>query len=147
GNQEEHQLGALVAVARVAQWNKTLDVLFPAFAAAEVVEAKGVDQAGTYRVDADAVGREVERHRAAECVDGGLGGGVGGGLGRRDFARDRRNVDDAAAVALSDHFSSRGARQQKRPIDIGHHHFLPDFVRKLDGRDAIVAAGGAGVVD
>src|SRR5207245_735933 len=85
-----------------------LDEIVPAFAAAEVVHAEGVDDARAYRVDADFVRREFERHRAAEGVDGRLGGGVGGGGGRREFARNRGDVDDAAAVALRDHRAGGG---------------------------------------
>src|SRR5580658_8107562 len=71
GNQEADQLGALAAVARVAQRNETLDELLPAFAAAEIVETERVDEARADRVDANAVRCEVERHRAAERVDRG----------------------------------------------------------------------------
>src|SRR5260221_8306639 len=109
GDEETHNLGALTAVARVAQRDETLDELLPAFAAAEVVQSECVDYAGADRVDADIVRREVERHRAAERVDSGLGSGIGRGLGRRDLAGDGGDVDDAAALALSDHFARGGA--------------------------------------
>src|ERR1700730_4979163 len=109
GDEETDYLGALSAVARIAQRDGTLDELLPAFAAAEVVHPECVDYAGADRVDAYTVRREVECHRAAQRVDSGLGSGIGGGLGRRDLAGDGGDIDDAAAVALGDHFARGGA--------------------------------------
>src|SRR6266478_603767 len=106
GHQEKDQLGAFGAVAGVAQWNETLDELFPAFAAAEIVKTKRIDDTGADRVDADTVRREVERHRTAERVNRRLGRGIRRGLGLSDLAGDRRDVDDAAALALRDHFAA-----------------------------------------
>src|SRR3954453_13473104 len=94
--------GNVLAAAGAAERDLTLDHGVPPIPARDVVEAEGVDDAGADRIHPDAVTAELRRHRARERMDARLRRRVRGRARRHQLAADRRDVDDAAAVALRD---------------------------------------------
>ena len=74
-------------------------------------------------------------------------GRVGRGVRRQDLARDRRHVDDRAALALGDQALPERARHQERADEVRLDHVAPDVDIDLRDRLAILAACGTGVVD
>ena len=104
------------------------------------------DQAGIDAVDADAEAElaGLERGDAGQPVDGRLRRGVAGDPGERDRRRDRRDVDDRAAVAgraVGPHRAQavldaeRGAEDVdlEHPLEVGGLE-VDDQARDLDAR-------------
>ena len=101
------------------------------------------DVAGRDRVDGDALLRDLERERLGEAVHAGLGGRVVGLPERALRAVHRRDVDDAAPVAL-DHAVGDLLGHVEQAVEVGAHDRVPvDLVHLLEGH----VARDAGVVD
>ena len=104
--------------------------------------ALGPRRPGRDRVDADAVGPELERHRLRQPPDRVLRGPVvrEAGAARVDGV-DRRDVDDRAAIALRPHPRRGGADAEEAaadvhaedPLELLRRHVLEQEVREHAG--------------
>ena len=74
-----------------------------------------------HRVDADAVGREVDGRGLRQPAHGPLARHVGGRLGRALEARDRRDVHDRAAAGARER-GGDGLHAEHRPGHVDVHH-------------------------
>src|SRR3954465_7253348 len=94
--------GDVLAGAGPAERDLALHHRVPALAARDVVEAERVDDAGADRVDADVVAAGLRCRPAGGWRDACLRRRVRSSARRHQLPPDRRDVDDAAAVALRD---------------------------------------------
>ena len=85
---------------------------------------RGIDGARRNRIDADAIGGEIERHRPGQADDRALGGDIGRVAAAAGDRKLRRQRDDRAA-ALPLHLRHRRARPQPGAADIGAEHRVP----------------------
>ena len=103
----------------------------------------GADVAGRDGVDGDALLRDLERERLGEAVHARLRRRVVGLAERALRAVHRRDVDDAAPVAL-DHAVDDLLAHVEQAVEVGPHDRVPvDLVHLLEGH----VARDAGVVD
>ena len=77
----------------------------------------GGNGAGGYRVDADAVVGQGQRHHAGELVDAALADVVAGNRGDGQHAVDRAHVDDGAAASLC-HLAGHRLADQKSAFEV-----------------------------
>ena len=87
----------------------------------------GIDQAGPDRRDANALARDLVAKPDGEGIDRALGRRVIDiGVGRAELGRDRRQIDDDAALAAVPrrHPLHRLARAEDAAGDVDRHHAL-----------------------
>ena len=89
---------------------------------------------------------ELRRHRARERVDARLRRRVRRGARGHQLPADRRDVHDAAAVALRDEVPAERAAHVEGAVEVHVDHGAPLLDGQVDHRDPVVAARRAGVV-
>ena len=81
---------------------------------------------GRHIVDGDAVRTELERHGAGEIADAALGHTVRAIIRHvAGFFVNRRDVDDAPALAAGNHASRRLPATKERAVEIGSKDSIP----------------------
>ena len=115
-----------------------------AHAVAAGIDHRRVHRAGADAVDADVVLAVIDRHRLGEADHGGLRGRVGGEPARPQ-RRDRRDVDDRAALGGLDHGRDGVLGEQEHRLDVDLHH--PAIFLGLLVDDAAAAADADIVVE
>src|SRR5439155_8096453 len=137
--EEEDPAHHVLYLGHAPQRRRAADLL-QAFAAAHGHDALAGRGAGRDRVDGDAVRAELDRQRAREVVDAGLGRGVGrGGRRPRADARDRADADDApAALALEGGDGGLDAEEHRLEIEIDDAipFLLGRFLYRVEPREA-----------
>ncbi|MGC0368811.1 hypothetical protein RKD05_001063 [Microbacterium sp. SLBN-111] len=137
GDEVRDLVGLAEAADGVLAHEEFLDVV------ADGVEQRGVDEAGSHGVHADALGRVLQRGVLRHAHDRVLGGHIGGGGGEADAAEDRRDVHDRAAAVGEDRGDLR-AHVAEHGVEVDRDDLVPRFVGVLRGRGG--GATDAGVV-
>src|SRR3984957_9010593 len=89
---------------------------------------------------------ELGGHGAGQGVDAGLGRRVCGGVGRHDLPGDRRDVDDAPAVALFDDGPPERAAHVEGAVEVRVDDGPPEVDVEVDHGHPVRTAGRARVV-
>src|SRR5450631_33578 len=146
----EHLAGDVVRAARGQEYSQSSE--FVGFApstrwrslAHPRIELGVVDQraihfcrevAGRDRVDLDVVLREFDRHASCQLAYAALGCRIGHDGRAREFAHQRRDVDDLAVLAL-DHSPQHRLRHDKRRCQVGGDDLVPLLQREFGERAA-----------
>ena len=99
---------------------------------------RGADGARRDGVDADARAPELERRGAHEGEHPCLRRRVRRAERHRAQSRERRDVHDAAAIALRDQLSRHGPRGQERRLQVEPHHRVPRLGWRGHEREPLV---------
>ncbi len=90
--------------------------------------------------------RQLHRQDLREQDQPRLAHAVGAEAGQPFAAGDRRDVDDASALALVDEGTGGGLRDEERAGEVGVDDAAPLRLLQLGQGHAVVSAGGGGVV-